>query len=38
MSSYPKIITVSFYQRVLGPNDSYGMANRVDRDQTASYC
>ena len=30
----PKIETFSFYYRVIGPNDAYGMANSVNPDQT----
>ena len=31
----PKIETMSFYYRVIGPEDEDGMANTVDPDQTA---
>ena len=31
----PKIETVSFYYRVMGPKDAGRMANSVDPDQTA---
>ena len=34
--NYPKIGSVSFYYRVMGPNDADGMANSVDPDQIAS--
>ena len=33
--NYPKIGTVWFYYRVMGPKDTDGMANSVDPDQTA---
>ena len=33
--NYPKIGTVTFYYRAMGPNDADGMANSVDPDQTA---
>ena len=31
--NYPKIITILFYYRVMGPKDADGMANHVDPDQ-----
>ena len=31
----PKIVTVSFYYRVVGPKDADRIANSVDTDQTA---
>ena len=36
--NYPKIGVVSFYYRVMGPNDADGMANSVNPDQTAPLC
>ena len=33
--NHPKIGTVLFYHRVIGPKDADGMANSVDLDQTA---
>ena len=33
--NYPKIGTVSFYYRVMGPKDADRMANSVEPDQTA---
>ena len=33
--NYPKIGTVSFYYRVIGPKDADGIANSADPDQTA---
>ena len=32
--NYPKIETVSFYYRVMGPKDADGLGNSVDPDQT----
>ena len=33
--NYPSIATVSFYYRMIGPNDADRVANIVDPDQTA---
>ena len=33
--NYPKIVTISFYYRLIGPKDADRMANSVDPDQTA---